>query len=162
MSGKKEYRVYVDTSVVNGMFDHAEQTKPFWGAVIDGKVKIIVSDILIAELKDAPEHVRQFFGNLPLPQIELVESSGDTEGLANQYIKAGFIGISHLNDCKHIAIATINNADYLVSWNFRHIVNVNKIHRYNGVNLINGYSEIEIITPNMLINGDEDNDDDKT
>jgi predicted nucleic acid-binding protein len=146
-------KVYVDTSVVSGKFDqvHSWQTEPFWNAVVNGKIRIMTSEVLKGELEIAPTHIREFFNQLPESQIELVNSNEMTEQLAARYISEGVVGQSSLNDCRHIAIATIYRADCLVSLNFRHIVNVNRIYRYNGVNMLLGYPTIEIRTPNEVI-----------
>jgi predicted nucleic acid-binding protein len=146
-------KVYVDTSVVGGKFDHiySEQTEPFWKAVTNGEIRIMVSEVLKGELESAPAHVREFFNQLPESQIELVHSNEMTEQLAARYIAEGVVGQSSLNDCRHIAIATFYRADCLVSLNFRHIVNANRIYRYNGINMLLGYPQIEIRTPNEVI-----------
>jgi len=67
--------------------------------------------------------------------------------LATQYIAEGVVGQTSLADCLHIALATINRADYLISWNFKHIVNVQRIRGYNSINIKNGYKELEIRSP---------------
>jgi hypothetical protein len=66
------------------------------------------------------------------------------------------VGRSSLEDCRHIAIATIHKADVLASWNFKHIVNLDRIRGYNGVNLKNGYAALEIRNPRELLNYDKD------
>ena len=53
--------------------------------------------------------------------------------------------------CLHIALATINNADYLISWNFKHIVNVQRIRGYNSVNIKKGYKQLKIRSPRDFI-----------
>ena len=121
-------RVYVDNSIVSGMFDdhlpeRVEQTGLFWQAVIDDKIRIIASDVLDEELVKAPQHVRDFFNDLPESQIELIESTGGSDDLAAQYIGANVISGNHMNDCRHIAIATITHADAVVSWNCGDMVN---------------------------------------
>ena len=152
---KKIKRIYVDSSVASAMFDandHPEKTRAFWQAVIDGEIKILASDVLRNELDDAPTHVQDFFDNLPKSQIEQIESTNESNVLAERYIDEGIVGDKNLNDCKHVALATLAEADVLVSWNFRHIVKLNKIYRYNGINKILGYREIEIRTPYEVIN----------
>ena len=147
-------RVYVDSSVVGGAFTQrfARDTKPFWNAVQNGEIVIIVSDILIAEIEPAPQIIRDFFDLLPEPQIERVVSTEESNHLAAQYIVENVVGSSSLDDCKHIALATLAHADVLVSWNFKHIVNVTRILGYNSVNMKLGYSQINIRTPYEVIN----------
>jgi len=147
-------RVYVDSSVVGGAFSQrfAQDTKPFWDAVQNGEITIIVSDILAAEVEPAPKIVRDFFDMLPESQIERVVSTQESNHLAAQYIAENVVGRSSLDDCKHIALATLAYADVLVSWNFKHIVNVTRILGYNSVNMKLGYPQINIRTPYEVIN----------
>ena len=62
------------------------------------------------------------------------------------------VGRTSLDDCRHIALATINKVDVLASWNFKHIVNLARIKGYNAVNLKNDYQILEIRNPKELIN----------
>ena len=71
--------------------------------------------------------------------------------LANAYINEDVVSEAFFNDAMHIALATINKVDVLVSWNFKHIVNFNKIRLYNSVNLKLGYSLIDIRTPREVL-----------
>jgi len=77
--------------------------------------------------------------------------------LAEQYINAGVVTPSQLVDAQHIAIATLNRVDALVSWNFKHIVNLQRIRGYNSVNLRLGHRLLEIRTPpEVLENGEQE------
>ncbi|MDR2757514.1 MAG: hypothetical protein LBC20_17615 [Planctomycetaceae bacterium] len=146
-------RVYPDTSVVGGIFDDEfrKQTYPFWNAVSNCEIQIIVSDILEKELELAPKQIAVFFENLPESQKEYVKATEESDSLADQYIAAKVVGQTSRDDCRHIAIATISHADVLVSWNFKHIVNVNRICGYNAVNMLFGYPQIEIRTPSEVV-----------
>ena len=71
--------------------------------------------------------------------------------LADAYISEKVVGRISLMDCRHIALATIHKVDVLASWNFKHIVNLDRIKGYNSVNLRRGYSMVEIRSPKDLI-----------
>ena len=149
-------RVYVDNSVVSGMFDghmpeRVEHMRQFWQAVIDGKIRIIASDVLDEEVADAPQRVRNFYHQLPESQIERVESTKESNDLATQYIGANVISEKHLNDCKHVALGTITRADVIVSLNCDDMVNPDRIPKYNEVNVTQGYKRIDIKTPNEFM-----------
>jgi hypothetical protein len=145
-------RVYVDACSIGGLFNqYAEQTKPFWATVRRGAITIIVSDVLEREVRPAPQCVRDFFESLPESQIERVVLTEESDALAKRYIAANVVGTTSLDDCRHIAIATLAKADALVSWNFRHVVNASKIRGYNGVNMLFGYTQIDIRTPYEVI-----------
>lgn len=152
-------RIYIDTSVVGGQFDKefSADTVPFFNAVKNGVFTIIVSDLLKAELLRAPEQVRNFLSTVPVQQIENIRLNAEAAKLADQYILAKVVGQTSRADCQHIAIATLAKADVLVSWNFKHIVNLDKIRGYNGINYQLGYQMIEIRTPKEIINYDNSN-----
>lgn len=152
-------RVYVDTSVIGGYFDDefAIDTIPFFKSIIKGEIKIIVSDLLEAELLRAPEFVKELLGNIPDSRKEHVRISEEAINLADKYIEAKVVGKTSRADCQHIAIATICRADVLVSWNFKHIVNLDRIRGYNGINFQLGYPMIEIRTPKEIFNYGSEN-----
>jgi hypothetical protein len=87
---------------------------------------------------------------LPVQQIENIRLTQDAANLADQYILAKVVGQISRAACQHIAMATVAKADVLVSWNFKHIVNLDKIRGYNGINCQLGYQMLEIRTPKEI------------
>jgi len=149
----KRQRIYIDTSVVGGFFDsmYEKETKLLFQRLENKEVIFVVSDMLREELKDAPEHVRNLLDNYSKEDFEIVVLTDEAKELAEKYIVEKVVGQTSLDDCRHIALATINKVDVLASWNFRHIVNLNRIKGYNAVNLKNGYITLEIRNPKDLI-----------
>ena len=143
----RKLRVYVDSSVIGGAFNTriAEATKPFWDAFFRGEIVIIASDILADELRNAPQRARDFFDSLSPAQIERVVSTKESEKLAAQYVAENVVTESSLDDCAHIALATLANADVIVSWNLKHMVK--RSEEYKKVNAKLGYPQINIQTP---------------
>lgn len=86
-------RIYIDTSVVGGYFDDefSADTIPFFDRVISGEIKIIVPDILEAELLRAPDFVNELLENMPESQIEKVKLSPEAAELADKYIAANLL-----------------------------------------------------------------------
>jgi len=146
-------RIYIDTSVVGGYFDDefSEETIRFFSRVKSGEINVILSDILYAELSRAPEFVRDLIDTFPKKNIENVQLSPEAIILADKYIEAKVVGKTSRADCQHIAIATLCRADVLVSWNFKHIVNLDRIRGYNGINYQLGHNMLEIRTPREII-----------
>jgi len=107
------------------------------------------------EIYKAPEHIIDFFESLPNEVIERVELNEEANQLAAMYIAEKVVGQTSLADCQHIALATINGADVLASWNFKHIVNLERIRGYNSVNFREGYQMIEIRTPNEIFSDEK-------
>lgn len=145
--------VYIDTSVVGGVFDHEFElwTSLFFKEVNEQVFKIVTSSLLDAELENAPTHVRDFLDQIPEGDRIEVPYNSEAIVLADTYINEGIVGPTSLTDCRHIATATVNNINVLASWNFKHIVNLKKIRLYNAVNLKEGFSTLEIRTPRELI-----------
>jgi hypothetical protein len=108
--------------------------------------------LLNLELINVPERIRTLLNNYPKEKFQRVELSEESVKLANFYIEEKVVGKTSLEDCRHIALATINKVDVLASWNFKHIVNLDRIKGYNSVNLRLGYQMIEIRSPKDLIN----------
>ncbi len=146
-------KVYIDTSVVGGYFDKefGHWTKLFFDAVHEGKFIIALSEVLFTELLNAPDHVKQVLNDIPDERKIVAEYNEEARFLAEKYMEANIVGQASLTDCRHIATCTISEIDILTSWNFKHIVNLDKIHFYNGVNLQNGYHTLEIRTPRELL-----------
>jgi len=120
-----------------------------------GEMIAVISELTTLELKDAPQEVQNILKEIPERKIEYVELTEEAVNLAGKYITEGVIGRGKLVDAEHIAIATINRVDVLVSWNFRHIVNLQKIRGYNSVNLKYGYPLLEIRSPLEVITYEE-------
>ena len=142
-------RIYIDTSVFGGYFDSEfeEFTKPLFERIKNKELKVIYSSLTEDEIEKAPEKVKKLIRSLPADVIDFVEVSEEAVELAMTYIKEEVVGKTSFDDCVHIALATIHKADFLVSWNFKHIVNVQRIRGYNSVNIKLGYSTIDIRSP---------------
>lgn len=147
-------RIYIDTSVVGGYFDEEfkEATRLLFDRLEKNEIIFVVSDLLDLELLNAPENVRELLHNYFADKFQRVELTDEVITLADNYILEKVVGQTSLEDCRHIALATINRVDVLASWNFKHIVNLDRIKGYNSVNLKLGYPMIEIRSPKDLIN----------
>ena len=146
-------RIYIDTSVVGGYYDKEFDTATIklFKKVEKGEITLVVSNLVEAELLRAPDHVRNHLKKYPPESIERVELTKEATELADRYITEQVVGKTSRADCQHIAIATLNKVDILVSWNFKHIVNLTRIRGYNSVNLKLGYVMLEIRTPEEIL-----------
>lgn len=147
-------RIYIDTSVVGGYFDEEfkEATLKLFERLGNNEIIFVVSDLLDLELINAPKQVREHLFNYPADKFQRIELTEEAIKLADKYIEEKVVGKTSLEDCRHIAMATIHKVDVLASWNFKHIVNLDRIKGYNSVNLRLGYSMIEIRSPKDLVN----------
>ena len=112
---------------------------------------VVISDITLEELSLAPSEVKSVVDDIESKQKEFVMVNEYITVLANQYIKYHAIPASMLADALHIACATFYDVDILISWNFKHIVNFNRIRKVNSVNVLNGFKPLEIRSPREVI-----------
>jgi hypothetical protein len=146
-------RVYVDTSVVGGYFDDEfeDVTKLFFDRIFKKDFLVYFSEISEAELSLAPDFVKDLKSKIPEDCYRYLELEDESRELAETYINEKILGKASLDDAYHIAIATVNRLDVLVSWNFKHIVNYDKIKLFNSINLRFGYPMIEIRSPKEFV-----------
>ena len=151
-------KVYLDTSVVGGCFDEEfrEASEKLMRYIRLRIFTGVVSPVTIEELEDAPENVKAVLKQFDSDELIRLEEPDEVFSLAKAYLDAKVVPQRFEDDALHIAYATVNKADVVVSWNFKHIVNLQRIHGFNAVNLMEGYSEIEIRSPKELIYGKEE------
>jgi len=151
---RKKIKVYLDTSVISALFDdrnpeRQDLTKRFFDKI--ESFKVYISEVVLAEI-DATKDV-QVKGKLRNTAVsfEVLSIDEGTRKLANEYVKHSAIPAEYSEDALHIAISTLNEIDYLLSWNFRHIVKVKTRRIVNMVNLSLDYPDLKIATPAELI-----------
>jgi hypothetical protein len=109
-----------------------------------------VSDILLREILSAPPPVQAVLSSLPPQQLEEVVITDEVIALTEAYLEAGVVSPRWRDDAAQIALATVARADVLLSWNFRHIVNYDRIRLFNSVNLAQGYGMLDVRCPKEI------------
>jgi hypothetical protein len=145
----KTQRIYIDTSVIGGCFD-LEFTEWSNGLMADfrnGIFQPLLSEVIAAEIGDAPENVQSVYAELVTFNAEILAVEENSLELADEYQKRGILSPNFYDDGLHIALATVAQADLLVSWNFKHIVHFDKIRLFNAVNIEFGYKPLQIYSP---------------
>lgn len=152
--------IYLDTSVISHLEaeetpEKMQDTVDLWQELIRGQYIVTISDLTIAELTQCPEPKRTLLFE-HLSSIDYVEVREIPESitLADEYIKYGVLNPKSRDDCRHIAIATITGCKYIVSWNFKHFVNIKTINKVQAVNKLMNYNEINILPPSMMLEGE--------
>ena len=146
-------RIYTDTSVIGSCEDEEFRlhSRRLMDAFVRGDLTLVLSELTLRELVPAPPAVRDVLAAVPDGYIEVVRLTRAADELARSYLAEGILKANMLADAQHIAMATIANVDALVSWNFRHVVNLPRIHAYHGVNTRLGYPTIEIRSPREVL-----------
>lgn len=146
-------RIYIDTSVIGGCLDDefSVWSNALFEEFHNGLKVAVVSDLTRQELDEAPESVKEILSSLLDERLENVFLGPEAVALADAYIADEVVGTKHIVDAQHIAIATVERVDVLVSWNFKQIVNLDRVHAFNAVNLRMGYPVLEIRSPREVI-----------
>jgi len=151
---ERKLLLYLDTSVIGGYYDaeFEKETKFLFDDIIKGEFDVLYSSITEDELIKAPAPVKELINRIPNDSKQRIVLTEEAMRLADCYIAENVVGKTSREDCLHIALATVYRADILISWNFKHIVNVKRIRGYNAVNMKYGYATIDIRSPKEIIN----------
>lgn len=155
-------KIYIDTSVISHLKhedtpEKMADTLKFWEELKQGHYNVFLSNVTLEELQRCNEPKRTIlFDYLAEIQFTLIkEINPEADSIANEIINQGILTKKSLDDCTHIALAVVSDCDIIVSWNFKHIVNVKTINGVRAINVKNGYKTIDIYPPNTLIQGDD-------
>ena len=147
----KKLKIYLDTSILNfALSEDVPKEKEITLKLFHQieRYEAYISDVVIAEVNRCPKPKREqlldLIGKYDLAELALNESAQE---LANKYIQESIIPQKYQADAFHIAIASVNNMDVIVSWNFEHMVKLKTKREVVGINLFMGYKEIDIYSP---------------
>lgn len=147
-------KLYLETSSWNFYYaDDAPEkkviTREFFDALPENHYDIYISDVVLKEINKASQNkAEQLKSLIRRCQPTILRLELTVADLANTYIEAQILPPKALYDAQHIAFATVNELDYVVSWNLRHIANVHRQKKVNAINLLNGYTKpLQLITP---------------
>ena len=152
----KQIKLYLDTSVWNFALETERSgsalTSEFLELLQSHEYIVIISDVVQAEILAAPElRKNQLKELIDLINAEIVVSEKEAENLASIYVNEGLIPEKYYDDALHIAIATVNRCNFIVSWNFQHIVRAKVIMGVHNINHREGYGLIEIVSPQPFL-----------
>ena len=149
-------KLYIDTSVWNFALEtdrpNSFLTNEFLQLLSEENYEAVISDIVMSEIEKATE-LRKFdlLELLRLINVSKISPTDEMKNLAKVYIKENLIPLRHIDDALHIAIATVSRCNFIVSWNFQHIVKAKVIMGVHHINYREGYSLIEIVTPQLFL-----------
>jgi len=157
----RKLKIYLDTSVISHLDapdtpDKQADTLQLWEEIKAGLYDVVTSDVALREVGNCKNpKLSALLDYLSEIEYESFPVTGEAENLANEIIKQGILTQKSFDDCLHIAIAVINNCDIILSWNFKHMVNIRTINGVRAINILNGYKSIDIYSPTILIKGDD-------
>ncbi len=152
----KMLKLYLDTSVISYLDqqdapERMEETRQLWEQIKAGKFDVMISDLTFDEINRCKEpKLSLLLSRVAEIDFEEVRRDDESRRLSALYFERGGLPPKSKEDALHIAIATVNNSDIILSWNFRHIVNLRAITAVEAVNIQEGYRVVRIMPPMML------------
>jgi predicted nucleic acid-binding protein len=153
----KKLRIYLDTSVISYLLEDdtpekMDDTQELWKLLQQDEYEIIISNVTLEELEGCNTEKRDILAKyMELINYSFALITLQEDELAEKYLIYNVLSEKNRTDLTHIACAVLNDCDYIISWNFKHFVNIKTINKVNAVNLLLGYREIKIISPSMLL-----------
>lgn len=151
---RKKIKIYLDTSVISALFDKWNPQRQFLTQLFFENISAFnthVSEVVLAEIDETRDRrLRKKLREITI-SFKLLSIDEESRTLADEYVGHGAIPSDYPEDALHISISTVNGIDYLLSWNFEHIVKVKTRKIVNMVNASLGYPDLEIVTPGEII-----------
>ncbi|MEW6482156.1 MAG: PIN domain-containing protein [bacterium] len=151
---RRKIKVYLDTSVISAYFDERNPERKSLTELFFKKIEMFesyVSEVVLAEIDDTRDVRLRDKLREEAVSLKILPIDEESRALADEYVKHKAVPSDYSEDALHIAISTINEIDYLLSWNFDHIVKVKTRRIVNMVNASCGYPDLEIITSAELL-----------
>lgn len=149
--------MYLDTSVISHLMqedvpEKMADTLKLWDMFKDEKYDVYLSTVTLEEVSSCPEPKRSnMYDYLEQINYTLIEITDGMSDIAQQIIDMGILTKKSYDDCQHIAAAVIYECDCIISWNFKHIVNIRTIRGVRAITNLKGYKPIEILNPSVLL-----------
>lgn len=153
----RKLKIYLDTSVISYLDqsdsqEKMEQTRKLWKILQIGKYDVVISDLVLIEINECKEPKRsilkEYLAQINYKRVNITE---ETEEIANEIIKEGILNPKSFDDCLHIASAIISDCNIIISWNFKHMVNVDTINGVRKITFAKRYNNIDIYAPYVLL-----------
>ncbi len=157
----RKLKVYLDTSVISHLLqedvpEKMADTRKLWEMFKNKKYEVYLSTIVLKEIQKCPEPKRtQLIDCLNEIEFTTLDITEDVTAVAYKIIELGVLTQKSFDDCQHIGAALIHECDCIISWNFKHIVNVKTIRGVRAITNLEGYKMIEIWNPSVLLESED-------
>ena len=153
----RKLKVYLDTSVISHLLqedvpEKMADTRQLWEMFKAGKYDVYLSTVTLREIEKCSEPKKtQLIDHLNEIRFTTLDITEDITNVAKKIIEMGILTQKSFDDCQHIGAAVINECNCIISWNFKHIVNIKTIHGVRAITNLTGYKTIDILSPTVLL-----------
>lgn len=157
----RKLKVYLDTSVISYLQqedspERMKDTLALWEQFRKGKYEVCLSQVTLDEVGECREPKRavlyEYLSKIQYTKLAITE---EVLSVAEHIVEMGILTSKSIDDCQHIATAVVHSCDCIISWNFKHIVNIRTIKGIREITHLEGYEDIEIMNPSILLGGEE-------
>ena len=154
---KRKLKVYLDTSVVSHLWqldapEKMQEALGLWGEFKKGKFDVYLSQVTIEEINACTEEKKQKLSKY-LNEIKFIilNLSEEAISVGRQIIELGILKEKSRDDANHIGVAVTNGMDYIISWNFKHMVNIKTVNGVRAITNLRNYNNIDLVTPTYFL-----------
>lgn len=153
----RKLKVYLDTSVISHLMqedvpEKMADTLQLWELFREGIYDVYLSTVTLEEVAACPEpkrsQLREYMAQISYTTLDITD---EVLNVAQKMIDLGILTSKSYDDCQHIGAAVVNECDCIISWNFKHIVNIKTIHGIRAITNLEGYKNIDILSPTVLL-----------
>ena len=153
----RKLKVYLDTSVISHLMqedvpEKMADTLQLWELFLEGMYDVYLSTVTLEEVSACPEpkrsQLREYMAQISYTILDVTD---EALNVAQKMIDLGILTPKSYDDCQHIGVAVVNDCDCIISWNFKHIVNIKTIHGVRAITNLEGYKNIDILSPTVLL-----------
>lgn len=153
----RKLKVYLDTSVISHLAqedvpEKMADTLKLWELFRNNRYDVYLSTVTLEEISSCPEPKRglllEFLSQINYTVLDITE---DAISVAKQIVDMGILTVKSFDDCRHIGAAVVEECNCIISWNFKHIVNIKTIQGVRAITNLTGYKNIDILSPTVLL-----------
>ena len=153
----RKLKVYLDTSVISHLMqddvpEKMADTLQLWELFREGVYDVYLSTVTLEEVSVCPEpkrsQLKEYMAQISYTALDITD---DVVTIAEKIIDMGILTKKSFDDCQHIGAAIVSECDCIISWNFKHIVNIKTIHGIRAITNLEGYKNIDILSPTVLL-----------
>lgn len=156
----RKLKVYLDTSVISHLIqedapEKMADTLQLWDMFKNGEYDVYLSTVTLEEISACPEpkrsQLRNYMGQIHYATLDITDEVSE---VAEKIIDMGILTQKSFDDCQHIGAAVVNECDCIISWNFKHIVNIKTIRGVRAITNLAGYRTVDVLSPSVLLEGE--------
>ena len=158
----RKLKVFSDTSVISYLDqedvpEKMKETLQLWELFREGRYEVYISDAVMREINACKEEkLNTLLKYLEQIDLNIIRTDENVVELAEKFIDFGILKQKSFDDCRHIATAILSGCDAIISWNFKHIVNVKTIRGVKVITTLEGYKDLLICSPSVLTGSEEE------